>query len=144
MNYGRNIPCLEEYYETNNHDYDAAVAAAKQDYSGSLNTEKIICAVAEAPAAYFAVASTDSYYQRYLPSVGELDAIYQNKAAINAINADAHVITDIDNDYYWSSCASDRINAFNEDMSSGYVGGDNKYYDGSTYALGVSAFLFYY
>ena len=144
MNQGRNVPGLEEYYETHNHDHEEAVAAAKLDFSGSLNTEKIMLACAEAPAAYFAAATAEYYAQRYLPSVGELDAIYQNKAAINAINEDASLIADIDTDYYWSSCPYDRYYAFTENMDDGNVDSNRKINDNGNYALGVSAFLYLY
>ena len=144
MNYGRNVPCLEEYYETNGHDYSAAVDAAKEDYDGAINTDKIVNALAEAPAAYFCVSSTNYMSQRYLPSIGELNAIYLNKSSINSVNSDAEITADIDNNYYWSSCAYDRGSAFYESMDDGNVGSGNKYGGSIYYVLAVSAFLYYY
>lgn len=144
MNHGRNVPCLEEYYETNGHDYSAAVYAAKEDYDGAINTDKIVNALAEAPAAYFCVSSTDYMSQRYLPSVGELNAIYLNKSSINSVNSDAEITADIDNNYYWSSCAYDRSSAFRENMNNGNVSDYAESYDNDRYVLAVSAFLYYY
>lgn len=144
MNYGRNVPALEEYYETANHDIEAARALAKADFAGALNTDKILDALSDAPAAKFAVSNAEYNTLRYLPSAGELFLIYENKTAINAIvtELDGEGPAAIDNNYYWSSSAYDRLGAWGVGMRSGDV--PNRDEDSTDLVVGLSAFHFYY
>lgn len=142
INYGRNVPGLEEYYETSERDFDTAQELAKTDFSGSLNTDKILSALNDAPAAYFAAASGDYNFYRYLPGAGELYLIYQNKAAINDIINEIDDVAMIDSSWCWSSSAYDRLTVWHVSMDDGDV-----YYNfkGSlSNVFGVSAFHFYF
>lgn len=144
MNYGRNVPGLEEFYETAGQDYTAAQERAKADFDGALNSDKILDALSEAPAAQFATESNNYNFVKDLPAAGALFLIYQNKAAINTIITDIgnDNLPQIDNGYYWSSSAYSRLYAWYVNMYYGDVNNDNKYYKYSVLAL--SAFHFYY
>ena len=144
MNYGRNIPGLEEFYETAGQDYTAAQELAKADFDGALNSDKILDALNEAPAAQFATESDDFNFVKDLPAAGELFLIFQNKAAINTIITDIgnNNLPQIDNDYYWSSSASSRLRAWRLYMDNGNMNGGNE--RGQNSVLALSAFHFYY
>ena len=143
MNIGRNVPALEEYYETANHDFDAAQALAKADFDGALNTDKILEALSDAPAAKFAASNAEYNALRYLPSAGELFLIYENKTAINAIvtELDGEGPAAIDTNYYWSSSAYDRLDAWYVGMGDGAVNRTSK--NNTRSVVGVSAFHYY-
>lgn len=142
--YGRSVPGLEEFYISKNRDYDKAVAAAKKDFSGNLNTDKILSFLNDAPAADFACKSAFYIHQRYLPSVGELFAIYSNKANINSfISARAEGdFPQLDNNYYWTSSAYSSNGSWNVNMGDGNVSDDFR--DGNYSVLAVSAFTYIY
>lgn len=142
--YGRSVPGLEEFYITKKGDYDKAVAAAKKDFSGNLNTDKILSFLNDAPAADFACKSAFYIHQRYLPSVGELFAIYSNKANINSfISAiGASDFPQLDNNNYWSSSACSSYHSWYVSMLNGTVDNDNRRSDLSV--LAVSAFTYIY
>lgn len=144
MNYGRNVPGLEEFYETVGQDYTAAQELAKADFDGALNSDKILDAISEAPAAQFATESNDYNFVKDLPAAGALFLIYQNKAAINTIITDIgnNNLPQIDNNYYWSSSACSRRDPWNVHMDNGGVYSDNEGSENSVLAL--SAFHFYY
>ena len=146
MNYGRNVPGLEEFYETAEHDNSAAQELAKADFDGALNSDKILTALSEAPAALFAAQAYDYLAQRYLPAAGGLYLIWQNKAAINAIIAvvDDSSLPQIDNSfgYCWSSSTWSPLDSWRVTMDDGNVSNGNKR---NMYGvLGVSAFHFNY
>lgn len=143
MNYGRNVPGLEEFFETAGQDYTAAQELAKADFDGALNSDKILDALSEAPAAQFAAKSNDHNFVRELPAAGALLLIYQNKEAINTIITDIgdNNLPQIDNGCYWSSSASSRLFAWFVDMSNGGVNGDES---NKQSVLALSAFHFYY
>ena len=139
QNYGRSVPGLPEYYTINNNDWDKAIAAAEKDLDGALNTEKILDAMYDAPAAQFAAKAPYYVVQNYLPSAGELKLIYNNKSAINSLASTLGYSWTIDNDWYWSSCVYDVSYSFYCLMDNGDINGYGyKNYD--FYVLRVSAF----
>ena len=142
--YGRSVPGLEEFYITKNRDYDKAVAAAKKDFSGNLNTDKILSFLNDAPAADFACKSAFYIHQRYLPSVGELFAIYTNKARINNYIADIGEsdFPQLDDNNYWSSSACSSYISWPVYLNNGNVTYYNRNYPNSV--LAVSAFTYIY
>ena len=141
--YGRTIPGLEEYYETHGHNYEDAQYFATYDYDGNLNTFKILDFLVEAPAVEFA-SQNKSYTisNWYLPSAGELKTLYNNKSAYNAIQSDYSDVPALDNNWYWSSCASSPYLSWGVSMTFGSV--RNRGRGDSGFVLAVSAFLFKY
>ncbi len=84
-----------------------------------------------------------------MPSAGQLYLIYQNKAAINALLADANAIGSdytngfeaIGNDYLWSSTQYDEWCAWVVDMYNGRTSNNSKL--DNYYVRAVSAFQMY-
>lgn len=144
MNYGRNVPGLEEFYVIAGQDDTAAEELSKADFDGALNSDKILDALSEAPATLFAAQSPHSNSQRYLPADGELYLIFQNKAAINSMIRDINNsdLPQIDPKFCWSSSAHSHVYAWGMSMSNGYPGGSLKGMKNTVLAL--SAFHFYY
>lgn len=66
--------------------WEEAVARARADMDGNMNTAKILDFCSEPTAALFAAAS-DYFYteQRFLPSAGQLYIMWLNRDAINAL-----------------------------------------------------------
>lgn len=92
--YGTLIPCMPAinyHTEAGKYmgDYDEAVARARADMDGNMNTAKILDFCSEPTAALFAAAS-DYFYseQRFLPSAGQLYIMWLNRVAINALMSD--------------------------------------------------------
>lgn len=145
QNYGKNVPGLEQFYITNGYDWSAAINAGRSDYNGALNTDKIVSALIDAPAADWAVKATQYYRNAYLPSTGELYQMYLNKASINTcLNAEGNSQSypQLDISWYWSSSAYNPDDSLGVSMYSGHVDYRNKY--GSNDVLAVSVFTFYY
>lgn len=142
QNYGRSVPGLEEYYETYNHNYEEAQAAASLDFDGNLNTDKVLSALIDCPAALFACQSGSYQAQRYLPGAGELKALYDNKEAYNNIQADLGSVPALDSNWYWSSCAYSVKRCWYVSFGNGDVNFSAKYreYD----VLAASAFTYNY
>ena len=90
--YGTLIPGMPaiSFYDENGiyQDYlwEEAVARARADLDGNMNTAKILDFCSEPTAALFAAAS-DYFYteQRFLPSAGQLYIMWLNRTAINAL-----------------------------------------------------------
>lgn len=142
-NYGKNVPALEEYYETAGRDFSSAQELAKKDFAGNLNSDKILTYLVDKPAAQFCAQSPDYMLQTYLPSAGELSLCYQNKEEINsAISYGEFDVAELDNNWYWSSSAYDRTLAWDVGVSNGYVYNYDKYLQRTV--LAVSAFLYLY
>ncbi len=152
--FAQGVPTLPQIYENPadfDGDYDAAwddaVARAREDWDGNLNTEKILSFCKVAPAADFC-SNIGGYERRqvFLPSAGQLYLMYLNKAAINALmtafNDDGYEFVLLDNTWYWSSTQHNEFCAWGVDMYYGYTYGSNK--DGNYYVRAVSAFHFIY
>ena len=138
--FGRTIPGLDELYLTNSKDYNLGAEDAKADFSGNLNTAKIVNFLDDCPAAEFACKTNDYNLQKYLPAAGELYVLYQNKSAYNGIQSDYSDVPAIDTSYYWSSSAYSPYNSWLVSMSNGDVG--NRYRDNDSYVLAFSAFRY--
>ena len=140
--YGKSIPGLEEFYETNDHDWDAAQDAASFDYDGPLNTEKILHSLIDCPAALFACETPNYMYQRYLPGAGELKQLYNNKSSFNNIQADFDSVPAVDNAFHWSSSAYSTIDSWRVYMRNGGVDFNSRTTTAEVWAL--SAFTYNY
>lgn len=150
---GEVVPCLPLINDTTHGSYADAQGAVRLDFNGNLNTLKILSGYRAAPAASWCdTYSQNPYYthwQYFLPSAGQLYLIYQNKAAINALLADANAIGSdytngfeaIGNDYLWSSTQYDEWCAWVVGVSNGnaFNGSKDNYY----YVRAVSAFQMY-
>lgn len=115
---------------------------AKEDFDGPLNTAKILAAYPGAPAAAFCdeVSETQDYYYKdgYLAAAGEMFALYENREAYAAIQANYNVCPELGTLLYWSSSVFDRWNACGVRFGNGSVD-----YDGMNlvyYVLALSAF----
>lgn len=115
---------------------------AKEDFDGPLNTAKILAAYPGAPAAAFCdeVSGTQEYYYTdgYLAAAGEMFALYENREAYAAIQADYDDCPELGTLWYWSSSVFDRWNACRVSFNNGSVSHDsmNLTYD----VLALSAF----
>ena len=66
----------------------------------------------------------------YLPALGELNEIYQNKTAIDkTLSALGKSAIGIDTSYHWSSSELSNYFAWGLRFSDGYVNNGDKYYD---------------
>lgn len=115
---------------------------AKEDFDGPLNTAKILAAYPDAPAAAFCdeVSGTQEYYYTdgYLAAAGEMFAIYENREAYAAIQADYDDCPELGTNWYWSSSVFDRWSACGVLFGDGTVSGSAM--SGTSYVLALSAF----
>ena len=115
---------------------------AKEDFDGPLNTAKILAAYPDAPAAAFCdeVSGAQEYYYTdgYLGAEGEMFALYENREAYAAIQADYEDCPELGTLYYWSSSVFDRWDACGVNF---YDGNVDYYSMNYTYnVLALSAF----
>ena len=145
--YGKLIPTLPAYDgDTNN--WSEMQEAARQDMDGNLNTAKLLAFCgAEAPAALWCVNEQSEWkINRFLPSAGHLWLKYLNRAAIDALiaeaNDDGHEFRTVSDDYYWywSSTMYNAWCAWFVHIYGGLTYGSNR--NGNVYVRAVSAFLF--
>lgn len=139
------IPTLPAFNPGTCEDWEAAQAAARADYDGAMNTEKILSACYNPKAAdYCASLSVDYYLNCFLPSAGQLYLMYLNKAAINALMEDANdegCSFDLIDDYwYWSSTQYDQWCAWYVYLGYGYTNSFSRTI--SIYVRAVSALRF--
>ena len=112
---------------------------AKEDFDGPLNTAKILAAYPDAPAAAFCdeVSGAQEYYYTdgYLGAEGEMFALYENREAYAAIQADYEDCPELGTLYYWSSSVFDRWDACGVHFNGGNVGNDIMDRTGNVLAL---------
>ena len=112
---------------------------AKEDFDGPLNTAKILAAYPDAPAAVFCdeVSGTQGYYYTdgYLAAAGEMFALYENREAYAAIQADYDDCPELGTILYWSSSGFDRWDACLVRFNDGNVSGGSMSRTGSVLAL---------
>ncbi len=96
--------------------------------TGAQNTIDIEygCGEAGIAADICANLSLNGYTDWFLPSKGELDAMYQNKVTINT-TAQANSGSAFEDAYYWSSSENGSNYAWDQDFGSGYQNFYNKY-----------------
>lgn len=122
--YGETVPTLPEIYDL---DYSVAQIAAREDFNGNLNTQKILKTCRATPAASWADGySKNPYYthaQYFLPSAGQLYLLYQNKATIEAMidvfNDAGYDFDKLGANWLWSSSQYDEFCAWYVDMNYG-------------------------
>ena len=103
-------------------------STAKKDYAGSSNTDKIISKLgaSNAPAANYCKSYTfKNGKSGYLWSLGEMQAAYGNKSAIDTALSKIGA-TAMNTSYYWTSTQYSSGDAWILGWSDGYVGGDDK------------------
>ena len=112
---------------------------AKEDFDGPLNTAKILAAYPDAPAAAFCdeLSGTQEYYYTdgYLAAAGEMFALYENREAYAAIQADYDDCPELGTSVNWSSSVFDRWVAYNVGFNYGRVNDGNMYTTGNVLAL---------
>ena len=115
---------------------------AKEDFDGPLNTAKILAAYPDAPAAAFCdkVSGTQeyNYTDGYLAAAGEMFALYENREAYAAIQADYDECPELGTLWYWSSSVFDRLGACGVVFNDGSV--DHADVSGANNVLALSAF----
>ena len=115
---------------------------AKEDFDGPLNTAKILAAYPGAPAAAFCdeVSGSQEYYYTdgYLGAAGEMFALYENREAYAAIQADYDDCPELGTLYYWSSSVIDRWYACDVNFDAGSVDSYDMF--STLYVLALSAF----
>lgn len=141
--YGETVPTLPEIYDPT---LSVAQAAAREDFNGNLNTQKILKTCRATPAASWAEGDYKSPHysiiQRFLPSAGQLYLLYQNKSTIDAMidvfNDAGYDFDKLGSDWLWSSTQYGEFSAWGVSMGSGSTGNGSKYND--DYVRAVSAF----
>ena len=115
-------------------------STAKKDYAGSSNTDKIISQLgaSNAPTANYCKSYTfKNGKSGYLWSLGEMQAAYNNKSAIDTALSKIGA-TAMSTSYYWTSTQYSSSTAWVLYWNDGYVSYDNKDYD--YYVRAVCAF----
>lgn len=101
-------------------------------WNGKSNTKTIIdyckansksCPAAEYAYSFTTVGTKAGDW--YLPSLGELNAIYTNKTTLNSMLSRVGG-TNLPDSYHWSSSESNSYGAWSQNLSSGSVGDSNK------------------
>ena len=115
-------------------------STAKKDYAGSSNTDKIISKLgaSNAPAANYCKSYTfKNGKSGYLWSLGEMQAAYGNKSAIDTALSKIGA-TAMNTSYYWTSTQYSSDYAWILRWSNGYVSNNAK--DSNYYVRAVCAF----
>ena len=105
----------------------AAVATAIGTGAANTAAIEVACTTAGTAADLADNLALNGYSDWFLPSKDELNAMYLNKAAINAtatVNGGANFA----NNYYWSSTQTNNTDAWRQDFNNGFQNFFNKSY----------------